>query len=672
MVSEAEVDDAARSERKPVERRPAYRHPVEGAAPGAGMATLVRGRVATQNLSVVELLLVGAMAGAIAKTATAPLERLQTVYQVNPKTEFTHRGAFRLAADFVRVDGVLGLWRGHFVTLMRVVPFAGVQFLVYGESLDYLRDGGFFTLLGVADERMMFALSPVFAGALAAISATVMTYPLDVIRTRMRVSGAVGTGHMLASLEDLAKIEGSRGFYRGIFPTLLGIVPYAALSFSTFEAMKKRLRRSNCVATDSEVPILQRLAAGTASGLLAQMVVYPLHLVRRRMQLKGAPEFAAQGSLSYSSTRELFMQIHAMEGMKGFFRGASISFIKGPMTLGIAFVANDVLKGIMRKLDEGDQHAPLPGRGHHVAGAAGSTDSNSRKTKAIESLVAGGVAGALAKTVIAPADRIKIIFQTDPAKTFNWSSAWRLASGIVEERGFRSLWRGHAATLARVVPYSATSFATFEPYKGYVRSALPPDYSGDVLVRFLAGAAAGSTATTLTYPLDMMRARMAARGNEEAYQSYSKAMREVVRTEGPRSLFAGLRPTLVGIVPYSGISFCLFETLKAELKVRQGLESDSDLGVFSRLGAGAVAGLTAQSVTYPLDVVRRRMQVYPGQYRGITHALYRIGKDEGWRGLFKGLSMNWVKGPLAIGLSFAVNDKLRAMLPHFNGSAAQH
>merc|ERR1711920_666268 len=118
---------------------------------------------------------------------------------------------------------------------------------------------------------------------------------------------------------------------------------------------------------------------------------------------------------------------------------------------------------------------------------------------------------------------------------------------------------------------------------------------------------------------------------------------------------SGLRPTLLGIVPYAGISFCMFETLKVRLAHWQGLSSDKNLPASYRLGAGSFSGLVAQSLTYPLDIVRRRMQVRPDMYRHELHA-FSITRSEGLRGLYKGLTMNWIKGPIAVGISFTVND----------------
>lgn len=281
---------------------------------------------------------------------------------------------------------------------------------------------------------------------------------------------------------------------------------------------------------------------------------------------------------------------------------------------------------------------------------------------ALESLLCGAFAGAVAKTVIAPLDRTKIIFQVS-SNRFSAKEAFRLIYCTYMKDGLLSLWRGNSATMVRVMPYAAIQFCSHEQYKkqlggyyGYQGKALPP------FPRFLAGSLAGTTAAMLTYPLDMVRARMAVTARE----MYSNIMHVFVRIsqeEGVRTLYRGFTPTILGVIPYAGITFFTYETLK---KLHTEKTKRSQPYPHERLAFGACAGLIGQSASYPLDVVRRRMQtagVTGSSYVTIVGTMREIVTQEGViRGLYKGLSMNWVKGPIAVGVSFTTFDITHSLL----------
>lgn len=265
-----------------------------------------------------------------------------------------------------------------------------------------------------------------------------------------------------------------------------------------------------------------------------------------------------------------------------------------------------------------------------------------------EELLAGAVAGALAKTIIAPLDRTKIIFQTTHSKPFSWMAVNEELRRIVKDEGFAKLWRGHSATLSRVIPYAAIQFATFDALKRKIPK--PPQWHE----LWLAGATAGAVSVGCTYPLDLMRARMAV-GHHHGTVFVN--LLSVYREHGIKTWFRGLNPTLLGILPYAGVSFASFETLKR--KVREHKHNE-DLTTFDRLSCGALAGFIAQSITYPLDIVRRRMQtesLYNNpRYQNTWISLRTIIAEEGYRALFKALAMNAVKGPIAVGVSFTTHD----------------
>ncbi|XP_061099274.1 mitochondrial coenzyme A transporter SLC25A42 [Conger conger] len=278
------------------------------------------------------------------------------------------------------------------------------------------------------------------------------------------------------------------------------------------------------------------------------------------------------------------------------------------------------------------------------------------------SLLSGALAGAVAKTVVAPLDRTKIIFQVS-SNRFSAKEAYRLIYRTYRQDGLLSLWRGNTATMVRVIPYAAIQFCAHEQYKGLLRDhfpgrTLPP------LPRLVAGSLAGMTATLLTYPLDMVRARMAVTP-KEMYSNIAQVFRRISREEGLRTLYRGFLPTILGVVPYAGLSFFTYETFK---EFHRELTGRPQPNPGERLVFGACAGAVGQSASYPLDVVRRRMQTagvtgHAYTYAGIARTARQIVREEGVvRGLYKGLSMNWVKGPIAVGISFTTYDMIRALL----------
>ena len=144
------------------------------------------------------------------------------------------------------------------------------------------------------------------------------------------------------------------------------------------------------------------------------------------------------------------------------------------------------------------------------------------------------------------------------------------------------------------------------------------------------------------------------------YKGLLDAIQKIHMEEGTKKFYRGFVPTMLGIVPYAGLSFLTYETCKGTYrKWTDGNEPNS----MYRMLFGACAGFVGQSTTYPLDIVRRRMQTdgthgdKNPEYRNIISTVRSVLRNEGLiTGLYKGLSMNWVKGPIAVGISFTTYD----------------
>lgn len=261
---------------------------------------------------------------------------------------------------------------------------------------------------------------------------------------------------------------------------------------------------------------------------------------------------------------------------------------------------------------------------------------------------AGALAGAAAKTVTAPLDRLKIMFQVGQQR-FSLRAGGAALREAVAREGARSLWRGHSATLLRIVPYAGLHYAAHEAAAEALaaRRARAGGGGAGWAERFGAGAAAGAAASLATYPLDLLRARLAVASLAGGAAAPSLAASALGLARGGGA-FRGLGPTLLGIVPYSGVTWLGYTTLR-----ERGSELGLGEGAGVRLAAGALAGLAGQTATYPLDVARRRMQVGGPAGQGSALAvLRRAVAAEGATVLWRGVTLNWVKGPVATAVSF--------------------
>ncbi|KAJ4296032.1 mitochondrial thiamine pyrophosphate transporter [Collariella sp. IMI 366227] len=180
---------------------------------------------------------------------------------------------------------------------------------------------------------------------------------------------------------------------------------------------------------------------------------------------------------------------------------------------------------------------------------------------------------------------------------------------ILRHEGIPGLWKGNVPAELLYVCYSAVQFTTYRSATLLLHSTLGEGTLPPSAESFVAGAAGGAAATAATYPLDLLRTRFAAQGTERVYSSLRAAIGRIHREEGLKGFFRGLGPGLAQIVPYMGVFFAVYEALRPRLGE---LEMP-----FSSAGAvaGTIASVTAKTGTFPLDLVRKRIQVQ-GPTRG--------------------------------------------------------
>ncbi|KAJ6795202.1 uncharacterized protein M6B38_362090 [Iris pallida] len=303
-----------------------------------------------------------------------------------------------------------------------------------------------------------------------------------------------------------------------------------------------------------------------------------------------------------------------------------------------------------------------------------------------KSLVAGGVAGGVSRTAVAPLERLKILLQVQNAQNVQYKGTIQGLKYIWRTEGIRGLFKGNGTNCARIVPNSAVKFFSYEKASSgilwlYRQQSGNEDAQLTPVLRLGAGACAGIIAMSATYPMDMVRGRITVQNEKSAYQyrGMFHALGTVYRQEGFRALYKGWLPSVIGVVPYVGLNFAVYESLKDWLvKSRPfGLAEDTDLTVWTRLACGGAAGTVGQTVAYPLDVIRRRMQmggwkdassIITGQgrnqveYSGMIDAFRKTVRNEGFGALYKGLVPNSVKVVPSIAIAFVTYEVVKDVL----------
>lgn len=270
---------------------------------------------------------------------------------------------------------------------------------------------------------------------------------------------------------------------------------------------------------------------------------------------------------------------------------------------------------------------------------------------------AGGVAGMVARTVIAPIERVKIIFQTRTVQSgqAGWTS---LVGRVVRDggggmKGILAFWKGNSVAVIRVFPYLGVQLSSNEYFRGAL-APLGPKQAGILSaegVRFFAGGCAGGLAVFCTYPLDLARARMALLTEQGATRipSMLGVMKEVYIKEGSlRALYSGAGISMTGAALYCGIKFASYDACKDLCRRRLMPDPEGPASAVHRAVSGGLAGVIAQTFVYPVDVIRRRLQTggpeAKAKYPNFVRAIWRLYRDEGFaRGLYRGLTLNYIK-----------------------------
>ncbi|KAG7652127.1 putative mitochondrial adenine nucleotide transporter BTL2 [Arabidopsis thaliana] len=288
-------------------------------------------------------------------------------------------------------------------------------------------------------------------------------------------------------------------------------------------------------------------------------------------------------------------------------------------------------------------------------------------------LWAGAVAAMVSKTFLAPLERLKLEYTVRGEQR----NLLVVAKSIATTQGLTGFWKGNLLNVLRTAPFKAVNFCAYDTYRKQLLK-IAGNQEATNFERFVAGAAAGITATVLCLPLDTIRTKLVARGGE-ALGGIGGAFRYMIQTEGLFSLYKGLVPSIASMALSGAVFYGVYDILKSSFlhtpegrkrlidMKQQGQELNAldrlELGPIRTLMYGAIAGACTEVATYPFEVVRRQLQMQMGKNKLNALAMgFNIIERGGIPALYAGLLPSLLQVLPSASISYFVYECMKIVL----------
>ena len=321
----------------------------------------------------------GAFAGGVSRVAVAPLDvvKIRMQVQVEPVLNGVaggkYRGIVQCATTILKEEGARGLWAGTVPALFLWVPYTAIQFASLGEFRRRAREAG------------RDPTAPPWAflgGAIAGASATVCTYPFDVMRTVLAAQGSPRVYHSLAqAATGIVRDRGVAGLYAGCGVTLIEIVPASAIQFGAYAALRNLATRGGVYgdgeiepsrnggggerskkmdeAGERRIDPATNAACGFGAGTVARLIIHPLDVVKKRFQVAGLARSLRYGErvapAAYANFASAFGAILKKEGVAGFYKGLLPGVIKSAPASAITFAVYEATMVALSAMNAGER-----------------------------------------------------------------------------------------------------------------------------------------------------------------------------------------------------------------------------------------------------------------------------------------------------------------------------
>jgi len=273
-------------------------------------------------------------------------------------------------------------------------------------------------------------------------------------------------------------------------------------------------------------------------------------------------------------------------------------------------------------------------------------------------ILIGGTIGAIAKTAMAPVERVKLLLQTMDSNPDVISGKVQPYKGIGDcftrvyaEQGLVSFWRGNLVNCLRYAPQQGSALA----FNDFLNDHLFPKYDGKTDfwkgfgVKLASGGLAGAIANTICYPFDFARTRLASdvKKGKGQFNGIADCIMTTVKQQGITGLYTGWTVTVIGAFVYRAGQLGCFKQIQ---DMNPYKTDKGTLGAVSAFVSVTIARTVVMPFNYPFDTVRRRMMLQSEKpiaerlYKGSIHCFTSVLKKEGLKGMYKGMVPELFRG----------------------------
>lgn len=268
----------------------------------------------------------------LGRTLTSPLDVVKILTQVG--TPEGKGGVLRSFRLIYRAEGLGAFFKGNLTACLRLFPYNAIQFTAYNEIRSHV------------SPQNRYAPVDFISGAGAGIIATVITYPLDMLKTRLTTNHVdKGKAHykgIADAVKTIAREEGALALYKGLWTSVLGVIPFAGSTFMAYNFIKTAWGRP-----PSELTVMEHFVGGCIAVAFAQTFSYPFDTLRKKLQAHSATlPMSMRPDIEFTGLWDVLRKTVRANGIAGLYAGTTANLAKIVPYSGVTFAVFEVCKRI--------------------------------------------------------------------------------------------------------------------------------------------------------------------------------------------------------------------------------------------------------------------------------------------------------------------------------------